>query len=172
MSSTKNLLITAILLCITTITTAQTDASTLIKDFKKISGSWYGTLTYLDYTSGEPFTMLADLKIERISKSNKFYFFSSYPNEPNANGGDTIIISEDGKYINNELIKSRTVLSDGTIEIITEETGTDGNDDQPAVFRHTYTFSKSTYSKRKDVQFVGTDVWVKRHEYSYSKKPK
>jgi hypothetical protein len=150
---------------------AQTDFETLSKDFTKLSGSWKGTLTYLDYSSGKPYTMPADIEVKRIRKTNKFIFSNIYPNEKSANSIDTIIISKDGKYIDKELIKSRRKLENGDIEIVTEEFGKDGNDNKPATFRHTYTFGKTTYKKRKDVQFTGQTNWINRHEYSYTREP-
>ena len=157
-------------LLIVTISNAQINFKTLSKDFQNISGSWKGTLTYLDYSSGKPYTMPAEIDIKRIGKTNKFIFSNIYPNETSANSMDTITISTDGKYIDEELVKSRHKLPNGDIEIITQELGKDGNDNIPATFRHTYTFSKTTYKNRKDVQFVGQNKWINRHEYSYTYK--
>jgi hypothetical protein len=155
----------------TTICRAQNSFKTIQKDFYKLSGAWEGSLTYLDYSSGKPYTMPADIAIQRIGKTNKFVFSNIYPNEPNANSIDTISISIDGKYIDKELVKSRRKLPNGDIEIITEELGKDGNDNKPATFRHTYTLGPTTYKNRKDVQFTGGTEWINRHEYSYKKKP-
>ena len=154
-----------------TMCNAQTNFKNLPKDFAKLSGSWEGTLTYLDYSSGKPYTMPADIEVKRIKKTNKFIFSNIYPNEKSANSIDTIIISKDGKYINKELIKSRRKLENSDIEIVTEEFGKDGNDNKPATFRHTYTFGNTTYKKRKDVQFTGETSWINRHGYSYTRKP-
>ncbi|RZM06755.1 MAG: hypothetical protein EOO88_52885 [Pedobacter sp.] len=140
-----------------------------MNDFQKMSGSWKGSLTYLDYATGKPYTMPADIEIKRIAQTNQFALYNSYPNEKSANSIDTLTISTDGKYIDNALVKSRRQLSNGVIEVITEEMGTDGNDDQPATFRHTYLFSKTQFKKRKDVQFTGATEWINRHEYSYTK---
>jgi hypothetical protein len=114
--------------------------------------------------------MAADNKVTRIGKTNKFIFSNIYPKEPNANSSDTITISDDGKYIDKEEVKSRKILADGTIEIITEEPGTDGNDNKPAIIRHTYTFGKKVFIKRKEVQFLGQTEWIKRNEYNYTMK--
>jgi hypothetical protein len=100
-------------LLITTICSAQVSFKTILKDFTKLSGSWQGSLTYLDYSSGKPYTMPADIEVNRIDKSNKFIFSNSYPNEKSANSIDTVSLSKDGKYINNELIKSRRKLPNG-----------------------------------------------------------
>jgi len=161
----------SITLLITTICSAQISFKTIQKDFYKLSGTWEGSLTYLDYSSGKPYTMPADIEIKRIGKTNKFVFSNIYPNETSANSIDTISISTDGKYIDKELLKSRRKLPNGDIEIITEEFGKDGNYNKPATFRYTYTLGTTTYKNRKDVQFTGETEWINRHDYSYKKKP-
>lgn len=171
MKKTRLYITLSITLLITTICSAQISFKTIQKDFCKLSGTWEGSLTYLDYSSGKPYTMPANIEIKRIAKTNKFVFSNIYPNETSANSIDTISISTDGKYIDKELVKSRRKLPNGDIEIITEEFGKDGNDNKPATFRHTYTFGPTTYKNRKDVQFTGETVWINRHEYSYKRKP-
>ncbi len=158
-------------LLFSTICSAQISFKTIQKDFYELSGTWEGYLTYLDYSSGKPYSMPANVEIKRMSTTNKFVFSNIYPNETSANSIDTISISADGKYIDKELVKSRRTLPNGDIEIITEEFGEDGNDNRPATFRHTYTFSPTTFKNRKDVQFTGETEWINRHEFSYKKKP-
>lgn len=139
-------------------------------DFNLLLGRWKGSLTYLDYTSGKPYTMPADIEVRQLDKTNKFIFYNIYPNETSANSIDTISVSADGKYIDKALIKSRRKLKNGNVEIVAEEQGKDGNDNKNATFRHTYLISKTHYSKKKEVQFEGETNWIKRHEYSYTKK--
>ena len=160
-----------VILC-TAVFNAQNHSKKVLHDFEKISGSWKGSLTYLDYSSGKPYTMPSDLDVKRIGKTNKFEFSNIYPNETNANSTDTIVFSTDGKYIDKELIKSRRELSNGDVEIITEELGKDGNDNKPAMIKHTYIFGDKIFKKRKDIQFSGEDQWINRHEYSYTRKLK
>lgn len=150
---------------------AQNNSQILEKDFKILVGNWEGTLTYIDYSSGKPYTMSADLVIKRLENTNKFSFSNIYPNEKTANSVDTVTVSEDGNYIDKELVKSRNKLPNGDIEIITEALGEDGNDNKPATLRRTYTFGKTTYVNRKDVLFAGETNWINRHEYSYIRKP-
>lgn len=156
---------------ITSLCSAQTNYKTLVNDFQRLSGHWSGSLTYLDYSSGKPYTMPADIEIKRIGGTSQFSFSNIYPNEMSANSIDTITLSTNGKSINNERVIARRKLADGAIEIITEEAGTDGNDNKPATFRHTYTVGKTSFKKRKDVRFTGETEWINRHEYSYTKKP-
>lgn len=65
----------------------------IIEDFASLEGSWKGNLTYLDYESGKPYTMLADVEIRRIDHTNKFLLINTYPKERSANSKDTISIS-------------------------------------------------------------------------------
>ena len=148
---------------------AQTNTNTTVADFNKLLGSWKGSLTYLDYSSGKPYTMPADIKIDRIGNTSQYSFSNIYPNEPKANSIDTFIISADGSLINKELIKSRKILAKGNIELVTEELGKDGNDNKDATIRHTYTFGKMKFRIIKEIQFIGEQKWIKRHEYSYSR---
>lgn len=170
MKEIKTCVVIGITLLITTMCNAQQRVSSIQNDFKTLLGTWQGSLTYRDYSSGKPYTMPADVKIKRVGKTNKFIFSNSYPNETSANSTDTITISTDGKYIDKEKIKSRRKLTNGDIEIITEELGKDGNDNKPATLRHIYMIGKLTYKKRKDVQFAGETEWITRHEYAYKKK--
>ena len=59
-------------LLIATICNAQNNFKPIQKDFEKLSGTWQGTLTYLDYSSGKPYTMPADVEIKKFDKTNKF----------------------------------------------------------------------------------------------------
>ena len=155
-----------------TFSTAQETTTISAKDFKVLIGNWQGSLTYLDYSSGKPYTMPADAIIKRLGKTNTFIFSSIYPNETNANSQDTVPISIDGKFIGTQLVQSKKRFENGIVEIITEEVGTDGNNNKPATFRTTYTISKTFFKKRKDVQFTGEAHWINRHEYSYQRKPR
>lgn len=137
-------------------------------EFQQIVGKWNGKLVYLDYQSNQPYEMPADLEIVKINGS-QFKFIQSYPNEPSANSIDTIAIGANGKMIDKELVKSKEQLSNGNLKIITEIQGHDGNDNQPALIRHTYLIGKKTFEIRKAVQFSGSTNWILRHTYSYSK---
>lgn len=150
---------------------AQKRATISNKDFTPLIGRWQGTLTYLDYSSSKPYTMQADIDIEQIGKSPKYIFANSYPKESNANSNDTITVSDNGGMINEEIVKSKRKLQNGNLEIITEFLRTDGNENKPALIRHTYIIGKNDYINRKNVQFVGQTEWIKRNEYKYTKKP-
>ena len=47
-----------------------------IKDLAASTGSWQGKLTYLDYSSGKPYTMPANIKISLTE--NKLGYIMGY----------------------------------------------------------------------------------------------
>ena len=141
-----------------------------VNDFTPALGSLKGTLTYLDYTSGKPFTMPANVTITvQAGKKNGIILALDYPHEPKANGNDTLVISNEGVLLNGAKIVSKKQLADGSVEIIADKEGRDGNDNKKAVLRHIYTISKTKFSNRKEVKFEGTDTWVLRNEYVFSR---
>lgn len=114
--------------------------------------------------------MPSEVSIRPIPKTNQLIFSNIYPDEPKANKADTVLISHGGQMIDNEIVKKRVILNNMNIEIVTEYKGVDGNDNAAAIIRHTYTFGKTIFVKRKEVQFVGKSEWIKRNEYAYHRK--
>ena len=138
-----------------------------ITDLSNSVGSWEGKLTYLDYTSGKPYTMLANIKIS-LTADNKGYIMSyEYPKEPQANANDTTYVND--KLFGKDKIVDFKKSADGSFTLVTEIAGEDGNDHKKAILRHTYTLKSNNYSVVKDVKFDGTDVWIKRNEYQLVK---
>jgi uncharacterized membrane protein YphA (DoxX/SURF4 family) len=163
---------TVVLLLLSHSSFAQNSITVSVKDFQTVIGSWQGSLTYLDYTTNKPYTMPANVDIEQLGRSNRFTFSNSFPKEPNANWTDTFTISTDGSRINDEKLISKQLLADGNLQLITEQEGLDGNDQKPALFKHTYTIGRDVFIKRKDVLFNGTTNWINRHEYKYTVRAK
>ncbi len=138
------------------------------KDFISGEGYWKGTLTYLDYSSGKPFSMPADVVLRTTTKGMVIFSYS-YPNEPKANGNDTMYISADGSMIDGAKVVDRSVMEDGAIKIVTDKEGADGNEGKKAVIRHYYIIGKSIFQSRKEVRFEGTEKWIKRNEYLFAR---
>lgn len=162
-------LLSVLLLFVTLQAFSQKKNSVSSNDFKALVGQWKGSLTYLDYSSNKPFSMPAEIKVENFEKTNAIRYFISYPEEPKANEYDTLFISENGTMLNGEKITSKKIDNEKGLIIITESKGVDGNDDKPALFRHTYTISSKNYAMKKEVQFVGEKEWLLRNSYSFSK---
>jgi len=66
-----------------------------INDLSNSVGTWEGKLTYLDYSTGQPFTMLANIKIALTANKNGYIMAYEYPKEPHANTKDTTYITND-----------------------------------------------------------------------------
>ncbi|MEO6932696.1 MAG: hypothetical protein ABI151_13770 [Chitinophagaceae bacterium] len=113
--------------------------------------------------------MPANVIVRQIDGTGTFIFENFYPNEPKANSIDTFRISKDGKRINGESVKWRKESGNGNAEIVTEIEGKDGNDDRSAVIKQTYLIGKKIFSITKEVMFASHKVWIKRHEFSYSR---
>jgi hypothetical protein len=138
-------------------------------DLATLIGEWEGTLTYLDYTTNQPYTMPANLVVRPGRNENQLKASHSYPSEPQANENFTFRISRDGSKFNRDRVSSREVLPDGQIRIITTHRAKDGNERQMALIRFTYTIGPTEFGVRKEVQFVGTTDWIMRNEYRYQK---
>jgi len=137
-----------------------------VKDLSNSVGSWEGKLTYLDYSTGKPYTMSANIKIGLTADKKGFIMGYEYPKEPQANSKDTTFIV--GNYFGKDKIIEFKKDSDGGYKMITEIDGNDGNDNKKAILRHTYILNSNTYSIIKDVKFEGTDKWIKRNEYLFN----
>lgn len=148
---------------------AQNTTALSSKDFNLLTGTWQCTLTYLDYSSNTLYSMPAKAEIRQIATSNQYIFYNTYPDEPKANSADTVTISGDGKNLDKETVKKISNADDGNIEITTELSATDGNDNKPALIRHTYIAGNKTLTIRKEIKFKGENNWIKRNEYNYTK---
>ena len=144
---------------------AQTTISA--SDFKSAIGSWSGTLTYINYSDGEPFSMPVELRIVPIEETNNFTFYFSFPDEPHANSEEIFSISDGGTMLNGEPVISKRLLEDGNLEIVTESFGTDDN--KPATIRETYIIGADVFITKKEVLFTDQEDWINRNEFNFKK---
>ncbi len=142
----------------------------LHKDLKIIIGEWTGSLTYLDYKTGKPYTMPADLIVKQGKNENQLLLLNKYPNEPKANNSDKVKIRKNGTILNKSAVTSREIQSNNRIQITTEKVGKD--DSKIAVIRYIYLLGKEQFTIRKEVQFEASKEWIKRSEFNYTKRKK
>ena len=147
---------------------AYTQTGITPEDLKIIIGNWEGSITYLDYQTNRPFTMPANLIVNQGKDKNSLTLSHIYPNEPKANNSEKIKISRNGSLLNKNLVTSRKKLKNESIQIQTMHQGKD--DDKTARIRYTYILGNALFLIRKEVQFNQKDDWIKRSEYSYTKK--
>ena len=168
----KNVLLYSLLLIqfiIVNPSLAQTQISN--QDFASLAGNWSGSLTYLNYSSDDLYTLPAELKVVNDKKADKVIFYISFPEEPHANTIDTLSISEDGTLLEGEHVISKNKLDNGSLEIVTEITGTDGNDDKLAVIKHIYAIGHKNFLLQKKVRFIEGGDWITRNEFNFIKDP-
>ncbi len=137
------------------------------EELETLLGEWKGGLTYIDYSSGKPYTMSANLKVKKGQTERQLFLYNIYPDEPQANSRNKLKISKNGRQINNKKISSRREMGSGQVEITTEHKGRDNN--KNALIRNIYFLGSNQFIIRKEVRFQGSDEWIKRNEYYYKK---
>jgi hypothetical protein len=135
-------------------------------------GKWKGTLTYLDYSSANAYTMPAEIDISYTSNKTGYIRAYSYPNEPKANSTDTTYTKDSGKYFGKEKVISFVKNNSRDFTLITEFDDVDGNDKKEATIRHKYQLEGNSFIIRMDVKFKGTTNWINRHEYRFTNEQK
>ena len=158
----------AIACCLVFITTTGYTQTISSDDFKPLEGNWKGQLTYLDYSSNKQESIKANASVE-IKKSAKFELGIYYADEPSQNGKEIYRIKENGTMLNNRKVIERTVQADGTLKIVLEDKGRDGNDKKPATFHHELFISKNMFIITKMVKFDGEENFFQRNRYSFSR---
>ena len=156
----KKIILTSALVMLCLFANAQ---SIQVKDLAGSVGSWKGNLTYLDYSSGKPFTMLANIKISLTADSRGYIMAYEYPKEPHANAKDTTAIVS-AFFGKDKIVQFKRDSAQG-FTLVTEVDGVDGNENKKAILRHQYLLQKNTFTITKSVKFQGTDSWIKRNEY-------
>lgn len=165
-----NLFLSALLIATSFLTPAAAGAPKVTdKDLLPLTGAqWTGTLTYLDYRSNKKVSIPSTLTVTRSTEDKRSWVFDyKYPDEPKADGKETVTVSKDGRAINGETVTERTKLSGGTLRIVTEKKGRDN--DRDAVFRYTYLVNAKSFSIKKEVRYEGAAEFFERNEYSWKR---
>jgi hypothetical protein len=138
-------------------------------DIDRLCGApWVGTLTYLDYTSGQHTTIDSNVTVRRVeSKPATWEVGIGYSKEPHADARELVSLSADGTKLDSELVIVATRSPDGQLRFVTECDGMDDN--RPATFRFEHDVNARTYSRRKMVRLAGASEWFERHIYRWSR---
>lgn len=138
-------------------------------DLNVLTGAqWIGTLTYLDYRSNKKVSIASNLKVSQPKADEPAWVFEyEYPDEPKANGRETVTISEDGTTLNGERLVEKTELAAKELRFVTEKSGVDNN--KKALFRFTYLISPTTFSRKKEVRYEGTEEYLERNQYNWKR---
>ncbi len=144
----------------------------LLSTLSSSKGHWKGTLTYLDYSSTNSYTIPAEIDISYTSNKEGYIRAYSYPNEPHENSTDTTYTRQSGKYFGREKVTRFIKSNSRDFTLITEFNDVDGNDKKPATIRHKYQLEGTTFIIRMDVKFKSTTNWINRHEYRFTNEQK
>jgi hypothetical protein len=140
-----------------------------VADLKRLTGEkWIGQLTYLDYSSNKKTSIKANLQVSRSASDNQvWYFKNEYPLEPKANSIDTLIISVDGKMLDDEKVIERTRVNKTAVRIITRKNSVDNGKEK--IFRYTYNISDKTFSIKKEEKNKNDVAFIERNVYEFKR---
>jgi len=154
-----------VLLLISQYGTAQTKISS--DELNSLMGEWTGSLTYMDYSTNEPFSMPANVTVKPGKNHKQILLFYEYPNEPQANSKGKVTVSKEGSAINGNPLVSRENLENGSAQFTTETTGKDNNEN--ALIRNVYIVGEKRFIIRKEVKFENTEEWLQRNEFKFER---
>lgn len=132
----------------------------------QLAGDMAGHLTYVDYSSGEEVRIPATLRVEPLSDRSWRVTFN-YPDEPNMLSIDTMVLSSDGRMVDDMEVMEVSDPLYPPVRIVLEHDGTDN--DQPARIRRTWTIGATTCTLRKGVRTAASDDFRQRHLYTFAR---
>ena len=124
--------------------------------------NWQGYLTYKDFSSGE--TKFVDAIMQILIKDEKIITNLQYIYEPNKNESSKVSIKDNGRYFGSEEVLSNS-FENGIRTIVTKYEGKDNG--KPALQYKTYRFDNQSFSKTKEVQYVGSEERFIRNAYHF-----
>lgn len=133
-------------------------------DLKQYTGSWSGTLTYLDYSSQRTITIKATVEVKQeASDSNNIMLAYDYPNEPGHEEKEIIEIRGNQFFIEGQQVIMEKDSGGNSLQFVVEKEGMDNN--RRATVRRTFYFSRNAFSIKKEVRHDGAQIFFVRHEY-------
>ena len=145
---------------------AQQTVSVTTGDLSQAMGAWAGQLIYKDYRSGKQIPIPATLQVTRGSDF-LFIWEYDYPKEPGKGNKDSLEIRENGRMINKMTVREKALGTNGSLRIILEERGTDGNDSKPATFQRIIESRSDSLIITKLVRLDGEPAFFQRNQYQF-----
>ena len=137
-------------------------------DLQPAAGTWKGSLTYLDYSSEKKETIKAGVVL-RINDTSEYSIGFFYSDEPDHNQTVKYIIKENGSLVNDKKVIEKTRLLDGSLRIVLESRGSDGNDRMQATLRDVLVVGPDSFTISKWVLFDDADEYFERNKYVFSR---
>lgn len=146
-------------------TTGET-ASVSIEDFEPLLGDgWTGELVYADPNaeSGQG-SVEAELEVSREGRTLTLDF--SFPGSPQGDGSAPLEISEDGDWINDEMVLRREQSGD-LLTLLTRQECIEGR--YIATCEYLYDISETEFSIAKAYRLAGEEEKRFGHQYSFQR---
>lgn len=137
-------------------------------ELQPAAGTWKGTLTYVDYSSEKKETIKAGVVLQ-ISGENEYSIGFFYSEEPDHNQTMKYVIKENGSLVNDKKLVEKTRLLDGTLRIVLESRGTDGNDLKQAILRDVLIIGPNSLTIAKWVLYDDADEYFERNRYVFTR---
>ena len=135
-------------------------------DFAPVVGDdWVGSLTYLDYSSGERTSIPVKAQVKIVDDATILYRIQ-YPGEEQYNAQAPLRIKKKGREFDGQRVTHR-LSNKRRLKIITQGTGTDDN--KPADIQIVYEIRPDTFSIKKNVRFDGVDEFFNRNVYRFER---
>lgn len=151
--------------CVRAQTSGAASSAVTAADLRVLEGEpWSGELVYRDYGSGQSVSIPARIIVTAVADDPRAWTFrSEYPAEPGENSAHEVKLSADGRVLDGEEVVERSRAVDGTVVIITRQTGRD--DDRDAEFRFIYRIAPRRFSLTKTVRFADEREFFERNRY-------
>ena len=135
-------------------------------DFEPVTGDgWQGELVYAaSEPGGEDQTVPAELAVSQDGRTLTLSF--SFPDSPQGDGSAELEISEDGAWINDELV-TRREMEDGVLTLLTRQECIEGR--YIATCEYLYDISADEFSIAKAVTLAGEDAQRFAHHYRFTR---
>ncbi|HEU4454609.1 MAG TPA: hypothetical protein VFR81_16195 [Longimicrobium sp.] len=135
-------------------------------DLRQLSGAqWKGTLRSRDLQTNLITTVPAHVTVTQSSDDPLAWIFSyEYPREPRASRRHTVVLSADGRSIDDAKVVERRTLADGTLRVVTWKASREG--DRYLAYRNVYLIGGSRASIRKEVIYDRSAEYVERNTFT------
>ena len=141
-------------------------------ELNKLEGTWNGTLAYKDYSSNNLVVIpvkIIGLHKENNQKNRTWVLKFSFSKEPDVHYNIEYKINKTGTKISKATLAEKKISADGTLYLVTEERGKDGNDNKPCIIRHIIQLNDQSLIITKMVKFDNEAEYFQRNEYKVSK---
>lgn len=141
-----------------------------IEDLQLLTGEpWSGTLTYKDFTSSKPASIRSRAFVRRVEAPGDptWELRMSYPDEPDAESTETMVLYNGGRVIGDEQVVERAELPGGAVRIVTERDGKDAG--RQARLRRVFTLGPKEASIQKLVRYLGEGEYFERNIFRWTR---